>query len=90
MPTIIYLIFSVVWPATILFALYVALKRKNKGAILPLLIASFLLISVALMSSYEELTTSQLGEMNFLLILVTLIPSFVCSIFGLCALIKNG
>ena len=83
------IIYFVVWPVTILFFLYIAVKRKNKEAIVPLSIASFLLIFSSLLSAYEKFTNTLFGEWNFGTALVTFIASFICSILGLVAFVKK-
>lgn len=86
---IVHLIYFIIWPAIILISLYIAVKRKIKEAIVPLSIASFFLIFGSVLAAYEKFTNSELGEVNFGIALVTFIISFICSIIGLVAFVKN-
>jgi hypothetical protein len=86
---IVNLIYFVVWPVAILFALFFAVKQKRKEAIIPLSTAAFCLISVSTLAAYEEITRTGLGEVNFAIMLVTFIISFIFTIVGLVALVKD-
>ena len=88
--TIIDLIIFVVWPAIILLSLYIAVKRKNKEAIVPFSIATFFIILSAWSSAYQEIANTNLREgWNFLLALVTFITCILGTIFGMVAFVKK-